>query len=436
MITMLRRVRQSNTLSSDQAAWLWQHAAMGPAAGDVDDLVGRSVDEGIEWFVDPGSFGVVDPADPWAELDLSGYEPGAVGRGLSLSAIEAWLSSMVRAQRPLLEQMTWFWHGHLVSALSEVRDPALMVSQLRLFRRHALDGDLGTLLREVTVDPAMLVYLNGARSTGDAPNENFSRELLELFALGIGNYTEADVQAGARALTGWTIPRRGRFEGSAVFAPRRHDNTPQTYLGSDDVRDVDTVVGAVLAHPRCGPFVAAQVSRHLLGATVATSTTDEWGREFAAAGYAFRPLLRRVLRHGVDHHHELGREASGPVHWSMAALRALEIDQVGGGLVAALRNAGQLPMAPPNVAGWPRGDAWLTTTPSLARANLALQIAAAAPAQSRAVLAAERSDVAALAEVLGIADGFAPAALDAMALASSSRQLLATALMTDDAVRR
>src|SRR5690606_9217460 len=135
----------------------------------------------------------------------------------------------------------------LVSGLSDVEYVALMLAQRNLCRREGL-GDFRTLLRETTIAPAMLRYLNGDENTGDAPNENYSRELLELFGLGIGNYTEQDILNGAVALSGWTVELVGQgtpedpTRGVARFVPRLHDDTPQRYLGRTGVRDLDTVI--------------------------------------------------------------------------------------------------------------------------------------------------------------------------------------------------
>ena len=432
MFTLLRRQDRNTT----GITWLWQHAAMGARSGDLDLLAGRSVTDAVEWFVDPDGAGVEAAPDPWAELDLATERGDNRGRQqASLRAIEAWVASMVDGPRPLLEQMTWFWHGHLVSALAEVRDSRLLVGQLRLFRRQALDGDLRTLLREVTIDPAMLLYLNGAQSTGEAPNENYSRELLELFALGIGNYTEADVQAGARALTGWTLDRRDPTGSPALYRPRRHDDTPQRYLGVDGVHDLDTVIDAVLAHGACGPFVARSIARHLLGPGLPQELTDAWGRDFAADGYRFRPLLRAILTHGATDPTGLSPEVTSPLPWAVAVMRALEIREVPRGAALTLRAAGQVPMSPPNVAGWPRGDAWLSATPTLARANMALVLAAASPSTSAARRAASAGDLTGLAAALGV-EAFGDATAAAVAQAATPVEGLAAALVSDDVVVR
>src|SRR5690606_1397671 len=139
----------------------------------------------------------------WGDADYTATAEGAPAdrRQAALAAIAVWIEAMVTATAPTPEWLAWAWHGHFVSALPEVKNPQFMVEQIRLFRRLGR-GSFGELTRAVTVDPAMLLYLDGNDSTGRAPNENYSRELLELFTIGLGNYTEDDVAAGALALSG------------------------------------------------------------------------------------------------------------------------------------------------------------------------------------------------------------------------------------------
>ena len=201
-------------------AWLHRRAGWGLGPGELDARATDGVQATIDRLVDPDHHGVPKSPDPWANADLevpnvresdsSAAHKQARDhlRREGESAIEAWLDQLIATPRPLVDWMAWFWHGHFVSGLDKVRLPLLMVQQLRTYRSLAL-APFPELVRAATTDAAMLVYLDGATSTGDQPNENYGRELLELFTLGLGNYTEDDVQAGARALTGWTVPRLG-----------------------------------------------------------------------------------------------------------------------------------------------------------------------------------------------------------------------------------
>jgi uncharacterized protein (DUF1800 family) len=241
-----------------------RRAGWGLGPGELDRDASDGVTATIDRLVDPEAHGVPPSLDPWDGIDLAPQRPGRnasqaernkarqTERAQSEAAINAWLDHLAVTPRPLEDWMAWFWHGHFVSGLDKVKSPYLMVQQLRTFRSLAW-APFPELVRAATIDPAMLLYLDGNTSTGTQPNENFGRELLELFTLGIGNYTEDEVRAGAKALTGWTIDRAS---GRSRFAAARHDASSQRLLGISGVHDIDTVVGAVTAHPACAPFIA------------------------------------------------------------------------------------------------------------------------------------------------------------------------------------
>ncbi len=198
--------------------WLHRRAGFGLHPDDLALAVDRGPTEELHRLLRPDDHGIPAQSDPWDGLDL---DPENNGRP---QAVLGWMRRMFATQRPFEDRRTWMLHGWLVSSMDKVNAPDVMVEQIRLFATDG-GGDYPDLLRSLTVNRAMLVYLDGRTSTGEAPNENYGRELLELFALGVGNYTEDDVQAAARALTGWVTARR--FEESR-FVPRRHDDTPST----------------------------------------------------------------------------------------------------------------------------------------------------------------------------------------------------------------
>lgn len=413
-------------------AWLHRRIGFGLAPGELDRLAALGADTVLDRLLDPDAHGVDAAPDPWADLDLRGYDPATATRDQRIAPIAAWLVAMVSTPRPLHEWIRWFWHGHLVSTLRVVRHPALLVDQLRLFGERGLD-DLAGLLRAVTVDPAMLLYLDGATNQRGAINENYGRELLELFALGIGAYTEADVRAGATALTGWTVERG---TGAARFVARRHDDTPQTYLGRSGVHDVDTVIDAVVAHPACAPFVAGRLVRAILGPDVDAGLVDRLGRDFAAGGLQLRPLVRAILEAGLDG--AGGALVQAPVPWLTSMVRATAAPVVPA-LTAAgrrLEPAGQVPMQPPSVAGWAGGRWWLTSSAMVARLDMAAAVAAAAPASSPALVAAARADHGALASALGRPEGFVDGTVAGLreAAPAGARTVLAVAMAAPDVV--
>ena len=273
----------------------------------------------------------------------------------------------------------------------------------------------------------MLLYLDGGTSTGAQPNENYGRELLELFTLGIGNYGEDDVKAGAKALTGWMIDRR---TGAATFAATRHDDNPQRYLGVDGVHDVDTVVAAVTANEACAPFIAGKLARTILGTNVDSGFVQELATTFAASGLDTRVLLRAILEAAAA-----GAQPTfvQPVPWLVAAQRATGGTIASRPRLASLRAAGQLPMVPPNVAGWPLGPAWLGASTMVARYDMAGALAASTPAGNPALVAATSFDLDALAVALARPDGFTDATRGALAqVKNDPRAVIALALASPD----
>lgn len=375
-------------------AWLHRRVGFGLAPGELDELEALGVDATLDRLLDPDAAGVPAEPSPFADLPFERRNPLPSIR----AAVERWFDRMVATRRPLVEWMAWYWHGHLTTSVATVRFAPLVADQIDLYRTAGL-GDLPSLLRAVTVDPAMLVYLDGNTSTGAAPNENYGRELLELFALGVGAFTEDDVRAAARALTGWTVDRR---TGEARFVPARHDGTPQRLLGRR-VHDVDTVVAAVTEHPACAPFVTGRLARAVLG-DVDDGLVDRLARGFVDADLRIAPLVRSILEAGLD---GAGTSVLGaPVPWAAAARRATGAAPDTRVVGRLLDSAGQLPLRPPSVAGWPGGPAWLAASTVVARFNLALALAFGAPADGVARRAAHRADVDALADALGRPDGF------------------------------
>jgi uncharacterized protein (DUF1800 family) len=323
--------------------------------------------------------------------------------------------------------MAWFWHGHFVSGIDKVNYPALMVQQLRTYRSLAL-APFPQLLRAATVDAAMLVYLDGATSTGTSPNENYGRELLELFTLGIGNYTEADVQAGARALTGWTV---SRHNAKSQFVRRRHDDASQTYLGATGVHDVDSVVDAVTKHPQCAQFVAGKLARAILGTTVDQSLVNQFSTEFSSSGLDTRVLVGSILRAGAN---GKGVESvNEPVPWLVSAQRATGAQISAARRLGGLRAAGQLPLHPPNVAGWPMGTTWFGASTVVARYGLASALVQGTPHSNAASVAARAFELDALADALGRPNGFsAPTQAALSQVKGDGRGVLALALASPD----
>ncbi len=276
------------------------------------------------------------------------------------------MERLVDPDAGLHERMVWFWHGHFTSS-SEEAPARAMVMQHHLIRRHAL-GNFRELCHEITVDPAMLLYLDGAGSRGDEPNENYARELMELFALGIGNYTEDDVRVAARGLSGWWV----HWETLEVgFDAEDHYEGPLSLFGDRKRWDTRSVIDAVCDHPACARHVADRLWRYFIGPEPSGEALDELADTFRDADLEIRPLVEAILRR-PEFVSSVGSKARQPVEWMVAAIQATgqTLESVETWRLDAM---GQLPFSPPNVAGWPDDERWAGASQQLSRLEQLLE---------------------------------------------------------------
>lgn len=279
-----------------------------------------------------------------------------------------WLVEMLSASTPaeqLRERMTLFWHNHFVSSLQKVRSTKLMLEQNLLLRRHAL-GHFDVMLHEVAKDPAMLVYLDTANSRRGQPNENFAREVMELFTLGEGHYREDDIKQAARAFTGWSIdPETGRYR----WRPFIHDDGEKTVLGVSGRLTGDEVLDILLAQPETAEFIIRKLWREFISPEPDAAEVRRIAREFREAHYAVRIALRGLLSSPAFW---AGKNRASliksPVDFVVGAVRETDthVDEVRP-LVGLLRQLGQDLFAPPNVRGWPGGEQWINSSSLLLR---------------------------------------------------------------------
>jgi uncharacterized protein (DUF1800 family) len=276
-----------------------------------------------------------------------------------------WLREMATTGSPLTERMTLFWHNHFVSAQPKVRWAQLMYRQNVLLRRNAV-GRFDVLLHAVARDPAMLVYLDTAQNRRGAPNENFAREVMELFTLGEGRYSEADIKEAARAFTGWSFdPATSEF----VFRRLLHDGGQKTVLGRTGALDGDAVLDILLAQPSTAGFIVSKLWREFVSPTPDPARVRAIAEQFRSSGWRIDVALRALLMQPeVVQRDEDNALVKSPVELVVGLLR-----QSGGELGApgaaavALAGMGQNLFSPPNVRGWPGGDAWINTATLLAR---------------------------------------------------------------------
>jgi uncharacterized protein (DUF1800 family) len=289
----------------------------------------------VQWSTDP-------PVRSVQNQDLAGQ----------VSFLERWwLSRMARAERPLTEKMALFWHGHFATSVDKVTYPGLMLTQNQIFRTMGL-GNFEALVTAVSEDPAMLVWLDTRSDVKAHPNENFARELMELFTLGLGNYTETDVREAARAFTGWTFD-------STTFTFKvtasQHDNGIKTVRSQTGNLSGQDVIHQVTDDPGSARFVAAKVWSHFAypvapSDPVLDPLVAAYGRDLDIAA-----LVRSVFLHPAFRSPAARTGlVKTPVEYVVGVMRALNLAPEYSMVTSTLSSLGQVPFHPPSVAGWPR----------------------------------------------------------------------------------
>ena len=282
-----------------------------------------------------------------------------------------WAERMLRSDAPLAEKMALFWHGHFATNEDKVRDYRKMFKQLQLFRTDGL-GSFGELLLAVAQDPAMLVFLDAGVNTKDSPNENFAREILELFTMGVGHYSEQDVQEAARAFTGWNVA-------NLEFVVNAHDQDRgvKTFLGHSGPLGGEDVVAIILAHPQTARFVASKIYRYFVSNALDAAGEVQLGELLMDLQYDVARFLEVVFSSRDFYRPEhVGSRIKGPVELLISTYRLLEQPSVPGvpdfNVVAGA--LGQRLMHPPTVAGWSHGRSWITPSLLFERGNFVLDV--------------------------------------------------------------
>lgn len=328
----------------------------------------------------------VEPPNPIQQDDP------ARGAMLDVGELQQWwLRHMLTTPSPFAERMTYFWHGHFTTSADKAGSPFVYWQNLT-WRRMAL-GSLGDMLRQVTIDPAMLDYLDLAQSDASdpsqPPNENYARELLELFTMGPGNYGEGDVKAAAKALAGWTTPPPDRQvdviadeagttyqvdvwdqPATGLFAPEAAFDGEVTFLGRKGRMGLPEVVDMVLRRPATAAFIARRVAVHFVSPAPAPATVRELADAFRRGGYQVRDLMRAAFRCAEFTAPKSYRSlVRSPVDHMVAATIAVAGPAGDSARLMAGYGepAGQALFAPPNVAGWPPNAAWISPGMLLAR---------------------------------------------------------------------
>lgn len=282
-----------------------------------------------------------------------------------------WANRMLTTHRPLEEKMALFWHGHFATSEDKVRDYRKMLKQVTLFQQNGL-GDFRTLLVGVAQDPAMLAFLDAGVNVKGAPNENFAREIMELFTMGVGNYSESDIREGARAFTGWN------FKGTKfVVNDAQHDGGEKSFLGQKGNFDGVDIIDIILKQPATADFVAAKIYRYFVRDDISPETRKKLGAVLRDNNYQIAPLLNTIfLSRDFYSSASCGGHIKSPVELLISTYKKLGQSAVPGvpDFYDTTTALGQTLFWPPTVAGWAQGRSWITPGLLIERGNFARDV--------------------------------------------------------------
>ena len=346
------------TSDRERGAHLLRRFGLGASEAELDYYLAKGLDGAVELLLEP-------PPDPNSIVDPEILRNDK-GRIPMPQAVNAWTLRMLATRRPLEERMTVFWHNHFATSASKVQSATLMLGQNDTLRQNALKP-FPTLLDAVSKDPAMLFWLDNQQNVKGKPNENFAREVMELFTLGIGHYTETDVQEGARAFTGWALRRGGKQgEGQFLYRPLQHDSGGKTFLGQTGPFNGDDVLRILCEQPRTPEFLVTKLWDWSVWPNPDPATIAPFAARYRASGMDTKALLRDIMRSREFFSDRAARaivksrtpdgfygaDWSGP-EWDPAHRWQTWADQAkaaGGGSGAGMASSSQLPTTASSVA--------------------------------------------------------------------------------------
>lgn len=399
--------------SRDRAAHLLERAGFGGTPEEVDRLAAMTPQAAVRWLVEFQKIkndhlppfdesGIFDPpVEPFPKSRVDAVRIArATGEAMGVKvkpsgdrplqpvvnrffywlradyleirrAGQWWAQRMLTTKRPLEEKLALFWHGHFATSDDKVRDYRKLLQQLALFHKHA-NGNFRDLLIGVAKDPAMLVYLDAGENVKGNPNENFGREILELFTMGVGNYKETDIREAARAFTGWTNDSL-KF----VVKPELHDEGEKTFLGRRGTFDGVEVIDIILEQDVTARFIAAKLYRYFVREDPSPELVANLGKVLEENKYALSPFLTTLfLSRDLYSPPSYGTQIKNPVHLVVSTYRKLGLTEIPGipDFNSTTRDLGQELFHPPNVAGWEGGRSWITPALLLQRGNVARDV--------------------------------------------------------------
>ncbi len=366
--------RAASSANAEKIRHLFSRASFGLTVPEFQVLSLVPVEQAVDALLqepdlpDPPGEWVTEPFDRQAFRRLTRDEQQAWRRQNRMRINEMrgwWLGLMMSSAMNLREKMTLFWHGHFTSDIRSIELAQFVYLQNATWRQHAL-GNFRTFLKAMYKDPGMLYYLNGVQNQAQAPNENFARELMELFTMGIGNYTERDIKEAARAFTGWQVDT---ISLSSYVNPNRFDRGEKTFLGRTGNFFGDHIIDIILEQEVTARFICRKIYEFFVSRQINEDLVEALAATFRNRDYEIKPVLRQLFTSDFFYSDEVRASLiKSPVEMAVANARALSVEETNlRYLLGATAELGQDLLNPPNVAGWPGQRSWISPTTYVAR---------------------------------------------------------------------
>ena len=352
---------------------LLSRACFGISFNQISDLYKRDTKELWKSLIDAKRINPLKVVSNNEDLDYATVakmnpeekkEKTKMNRNLNIQLNLKFLDEMVTAENQLQEKMAFFWNGHFAT---RVISSKFNQDLLNTVRENAL-GNFGDLLKSVSKSPAMLQFLNNQQNKKDHPNENFAREVMELFTMGVGNYSEKDVKEGARAFTGWGFQKDGNF-----FArPFLHDSGSKTFLGKTGNFNGDDILDIILSQKATAKFITKKIYRFFVNESIDENLVNNLSEKFYASNYDIKKLMTEIFNSEWFYDSKnIGAKIKSPIELMAGIMRVLPTQiENSKNLITYQKLLGQMLLYPPNVAGWPSGESWIDSSTLLLRMQL------------------------------------------------------------------
>ena len=344
-----------------QAAHLYRRTGFGVRRGELQRAVAGGVQRCVKQVLH-------DNQEPQSFHDeMTRMTRSIVASGNLQSLATAWLYRMLKTSDQLHEKTTLFWHGHFATSAAKVEDAFMMQQQNDLLRKHAI-GDFGEMVQEISQNPAMLLYLDSANNRKTHPNENFARELMELFCLGEGNYTEQDIRELARCFTGWEVRNR-----AYRFNKYQHDFGKKSFLGTQGALTGQQAVAHIISTPAASLFIARKLVKYYVmdEPAAADELLAPLAQRLRKDQFQIRGTLEMIFRSNLFYsEHAVARKIKSPIELVVGIMRGLSIKTDLTQVAQRLLELGHGVYFPPNVKGWDGGRTWINSSTLLGRSNL------------------------------------------------------------------